>query len=251
MARPSNLLNFINSTVRRYQQATPFYGDYFREVRSKKLLIWSCIGVNTVVWLWWQAATAPRSATSSRQKAMKAAIELKQNFLLSVENLREGRWWTLVTSAFSHISLGHLFVNMLAFHQLGQVLVYTPGLKAGRHFGILILGSILAGSAAFLSHESTIHPGAQRVGLGFSSAVAGVVTAAACLMPYQQVLLFGVIPLPLWALGLGYIAYDTYSMDGDTTVAHDAHIGGAVFGGAYYLLVLRRFGGILGRRGWR
>jgi membrane associated rhomboid family serine protease len=179
---------------------------------------------------------------------MEASKILQQNFLLSVQNLKEGRFWTLVTSAFSHISPGHLFFNMLAFHQLGQVLVYTTGLKAVRHFGILILGSALAGSTAFLSHEGAMGPHVQRVGLGFSAVVSGVVTAAACLMPHQRVLMFGVIPLPLWALGIGYVVYDTYSMEGDSTVAHDAHIGGAIFGGIWYMLVLRRFGGILGPR---
>jgi len=87
------------------------------------------------------------------------------------------------------------------------------------------------------------------MGLGFSGAVSGVVTAAALLFPTRKMLLMGIIPMPLWVLGLGYIAYDTYSMDAvDSTVGHDAHIGGAVFGAAFYMVFLRRFGGLLGAR---
>jgi membrane associated rhomboid family serine protease len=252
MSSPSSLVNFINTTIRSYQGTpNPNYASYIRESRSKNLLIWTCIGANTIVWLYWTAATTLRSNSSSTavRNAREAAEFLRQNFTLSVRNVREGRWWTTFTSAFSHVGFGHLVFNMIAFQQLGQILVYTPGFKAVRHFGALILGSALAGSAAFLSHEKTMRLGVVREGLGFSGVVSGVVTAAACMAPHQKMLLMGILPVPLWALGMGYIAYDTYMMEGDTSVGHDTHIGGAIFGGVFYMLTLRRFGGILGRRG--
>jgi len=160
----------------------------------------------------------------------------------------------MLTSAFSHIGLGHFLFNMIAFHQFSQLLVVTPGLKAIRHFGTLIVGSALAGSAAFLSHDKTaVSVGGRQVersGLGFSGVVSGVATALALLHPYQRMLLMGVVPVPLWLLGIGYVAYDSYAMENpDSTVAHDAHLGGAIFGAAYYMIALRRFGGLFGKAG--
>ncbi|KIV99858.1 uncharacterized protein PV09_08526 [Verruconis gallopava] len=239
--------NFWTRHVRRVQSSSAAQGAYLRSVRSKKALVWLCIGTNCIVWLSWQASRREGGTSKQAAKIRKLGLDLQKNFLLATRNVREGRWWVLITSAFSHISFWHLFVNMFTFQQLSQVLVYTPGLTASRHLAPLIFGSALAGSAAFLSHESASSR-SQRVGLGFSGVVSGVVTSAACLMPHQQMLLFGVVPLPLWALAIGYIAYDTYAMDGDTSVAHDAHVGGAIFGGAFYMLALKRFGGILGPR---
>lgn len=221
-----------------------------RQMRSKKALIWTCIGINSAVFIFWQAARSQASSQERRQKVAKLGYDMQRNFILSAQNIKEGRWWTTVTSAFSHMSLGHIAMNMFTFHQVSQILVHIPGLKAFAHFTPLILGSAFAGSLAFLSHTASKDTATQRrYGLGFSGAVSGVITAAAMLSPQTKMLFFGVIPVPLWAIGVGYVLYDTYAMEGkDTTVAHDAHVGGAVFGASYYILALRKFGGILGRR---
>jgi len=79
--------------------------------------------------------------------------------------------------------------------------------------------------------------------------VMGLGSAAACLMPQARVLLFAVVPVPLWILVPAYFVYDAYYLNAvDSRVAHAGHIGGSIFGVVYYALVLRRFGGILGPR---
>jgi membrane associated rhomboid family serine protease len=241
-----SLLDNLSNTIRTFTTSSSAAKTILRESRAKSALIWTCIGLNSLVFLSWQAATSPASTQERRSKFQRVRKDLEENFLLSTRNLREGRWWTLVTSAFSHVGFGHFLFNMIAFHQLSQILKWVPGLKAGRHLGVLILGSAVSASTAFFIHGSTLPNGDRRHGLGFSGVVSGVVTTAACVAPYQRMLFFGVVPVPLWLLGLGYAAYDTYAMDsGNSTVAHDAHVGGAVFGGLFYMVALRRFGGIL------
>ncbi|EPY53811.1 rhomboid family protease [Schizosaccharomyces cryophilus OY26] len=46
----------------------------------------------------------------------------------SLQNLYEGRWWTLVTSLFSHQDLTHLLVNCIAIYSFMTVIVYRFGI---------------------------------------------------------------------------------------------------------------------------
>ena len=68
-------------------------------------------------------------------------------------------------------------------------------------------------------------------GLGFSGAVMGVGSLAACLFPHQKLLLYGVVPVPFWLLIGGYFVYDGYFLGSQNTgVAHGGHLGGLVTG---------------------
>lgn len=68
--------------------------------------------------------------------------------------------------------------------------------------------------------------------LGASGAVSAVIFAAILWNPTMKLhLLFIPIGIPAYIFGPLYIAYEIY-MDkrGNTGIAHDAHIGGAIFG---------------------
>ena len=52
--------------------------------------------------------------------------------------------------------------------------------------------------------------------------------------PHQELLLWGILPIPAWALGLLYFFSDVNgAYHGSGNIAHFAHIGGALFGLAY------------------
>lgn len=70
--------------------------------------------------------------------------------------------------------------------------------------------------------------------------------AATLLFPFGTIGIFPLpFPIPLVVVTMGYVAYDTYSLDSKTsTTGHAAHLGGFAFGVVYYLLSLRRFGGV-------
>jgi membrane associated rhomboid family serine protease len=77
-------------------------------------------------------------------------------------------------------------------------------------------------------------------GLGFSGALMGITSVAACLAPRAQVQLYGIIPMPLWGIVLGYAAYDGYYLNNaNSRIGHAGHLGGLAFGIGYYLLRLR------------
>jgi len=215
-------------------------------LNARKGVIWTIIGCNAAVFAAWQYGTSPSIPIKDRVPVINF---LTQNFMMSSDHIRAGRWWTTLTAAFSQKDTGHFIFNMIALHQLGQVLVYTPGLSPVA-LTTLCIGSALAGSAAYVLHQQA-EPGRRGYGLGASGMVMGVTAAAVCLTPFAKVAIWGIIPMPLWGFGVFNAVYDAYFVGQSTGVAHDAHLGGLVFGLAFYMLRLRRFGGIMGTGSYR
>jgi len=232
-----------------------------RNYRVGKAVLWTTIGINVGVFAYWRYAYT--QSRGSMADILSGSLKpnssrlwpinfLNSNFLLNVDDVAQ-RPWTVLTSAFSHQDVGHLAGNMFSLYAFGTVLL-SAGVTPIT-FSSILLGSAVAGSIGFLYHSSTkkrIVDGFHRKsvnGLGASGAVMGIGTAAALLQPRASMLVLGVIPVPLFILVGGYVYYDSYYMDDPTSmVGHAAHLGGAAFGTAAYLLLLRRYGGIFGRR---
>lgn len=165
----------------------------------------------------------------------------------------------MITSSFAHERTEHFVFNMFAMQAFAGSLMMAGGIGIGAaHYLALTLGSGIAGSFAFLYQqkqksaqgERKWGPFGQRgityiaTGLGASGTVMGMSLAAACLTPFKRIMLF-VFPMPMWAAAAIYVAADLYFLDTpESRVGHSAHLGGAAFGAAYYLVFLRRFGGI-------
>lgn len=136
--------------------------------------------------------------------------------------------WTLVTSVFAHGGLYHLLVNGIILFFFGPVLERRIGSR--RFLYLVAAGGILAGLtqvtvySVFLGDESGV--------LGFSGALMAILGALTVLGPRLSVLLFFIIPMPLWALTIGYAALDIYLgvFGGETNVAHLAHLTGLTVG---------------------
>ncbi|KAK3068120.1 hypothetical protein LTR53_014554 [Teratosphaeriaceae sp. CCFEE 6253] len=200
--------------------------------------MWLIIGLNTAVFAGWQYA--------KETKDQRLTQRMYANFTLSWANVRDGRLWTVITSAFSHTALWHFGFNMLAFRSFASGLSWFPGIGAF-HLLALSLGSGLAGSAAWLATKDRQgRQGAREAALGASGIVMGVGSAVSCLMPTAAVnFMFIPVPVPLWAVTAGYLAFDSYFLHSETSrIGHAAHLGGAVWGLAYYVAFLRGYGGV-------
>jgi membrane associated rhomboid family serine protease len=75
--------------------------------------------------------------------------------------------------------------------------------------------------------------------LGASGAVSAVIFAAILWDPSMSLgILFIPFPIPAYIFGPIYLAVEYFSMNrGGTGIAHDAHLGGAVFGILFVLLL--------------
>jgi membrane associated rhomboid family serine protease len=156
-----------------------------------------------------------------------------------VKNSKES--YRIISHIFIHGDMGHLLFNMMSLYFLGQVLEYeliaTYGLIKGEvHFvSLYFIGALFATIIPYLRNQD--NPSYRS--LGASGAVSAVIFAAILWRPDMD-LQFIFIPVPFKAywFGLFYLGYEIY-MDkrGNTGIAHDAHLGGAILGIIYILVI--------------
>ncbi|GAB7364701.1 hypothetical protein MBLNU230_g5501t1 [Neophaeotheca triangularis] len=233
--RPSTAKGSIPSratSIFRRRYGSSGYSDQGVSIMS---IAWGIIGVNTAIFGGWQYA----KSTSERNLAEK----LFRNTFTSTEHVASGLWHTLLTCAFTHVAPQHFLFNMVSFHAFASILSRVPGVRAG-HFVAVVLGSAVTASASWLYHSSRQRSGRQSyrrdVSCGASGIVMGLAATATCLVPMSPMLLF-VIPMPLWVMTGLYFAADTFFLNSEgSRVGHAAHLGGAAFGGLFYLAMLRR-----------
>lgn len=145
--------------------------------------------------------------------------------------------WELVTYGFVHAPVDpwHLIGNMLMLWFFGREVEEIMG--RGEFFRFYFTAIVLAGLAWLASVQLFPgHPGAAagyRL-MGASGAIMAVFAVFVWYFPRQTVLLWFVLPVPVWALGLLYLVMDVQgAANGGGHVAHVAHIAGAIFGLCY------------------
>ena len=175
---------------------------------------------------------------------------MTENFLLSWDHIKAKKYWTILTSAFSQIDMMHALFNLANIYYIGRFLAAIPSLRLA-DLAVLSFGAAIAGSLGWLASNRARRPGQKTYALGSSGMVMGLLTATACLAPSIIVSLFGILPMPIGLLTVGYLFYDGYYLDSPTsTVAHGGHLGGMAFGLAFYVLRLRRLGSVVSRNRW-
>lgn len=201
---------------------------------------------------------------------------IRRNFIGSAENLREGRWWVLITSSFAHVNLLHLALNMLALWGAGRSVVgvlgvpYFAGLwvvsavssswaqikwqgtqerlrreSEGRRWGRAENSTIL-GRPISRDRALAISGGNGALGLhygggaGASGVISGLMGTLTCLVPRAPTL-FLVFPMPLWLASLIFCEGSAFCMfTGDLPmIGHAAHLGGFAAGLAGYYGAVR------------
>jgi membrane associated rhomboid family serine protease len=143
--------------------------------------------------------------------------------------------WQLVTYGFVHDSTNpwHLVFNMVALWFFGRPVEDIMG--RAEFFRFYVTAIVLAGIAWLVSVQLGQAAFAPRMFLvGASGAVMAVFAVFIWYYPHQTVLLWGVLPVPAWALGILYFVSDVQgAAAGGGNVANVAHLAGAIFGLAY------------------
>ncbi len=153
--------------------------------------------------------------------------------------------WQLVTYAFLHDGILHIFFNMFALYMFGPTLEEYWG--APRFLGYYFVCVIAAG-ATQLAVEYAARTGEPTIGA--SGGIFGILLAFAVLFPRARLLLLlPPIPMPAWLFVTLYGVLELFlGVTGkEASVAHFAHLGG-MLGGALMLLYWRLRPG---RGGWR
>ena len=168
--------------------------------------------------------------------------EQKEKMLFIPNRIKHsGEYHRLISSIFIHADLNHLAFNMLSLYFLGtlfeQQMISVYGVQLGSVNFILLylLGGIASEIYPFIRHQDDPY----YRSLGASGAVSGVIFAAILWNPTMNLYLFFIpVPIPAYIFGPIYLVFEYFAMKrGTTNIAHDAHIGGALFGIFFVLLL--------------
>jgi membrane associated rhomboid family serine protease len=133
----------------------------------------------------------------------------------------------------------HLLGNMLMLFFFGREVEATMGRAEFLRF---YCTAIIMAGLFWVVGEQFQEPGINVRLVGASGGVMAVLAVFIWYFPQQTVYFWGVLPVPVWALGVLYIAIDFGGAlsgarggaeDAKLVVAHVAHLAGAVFGLLY------------------
>jgi membrane associated rhomboid family serine protease len=162
-------------------------------------------------------------------------------FGLSLEGIRHGFVWQLLTYQFLHANWLHLALNSWCIFIFGQAVEQTTGRR--RFFQLYLVSGMVGGLAhILLSFVLPAHFGGVVVGA--SAGLYGLIAAFATLFPRQELRLL-LPPVTVTARVLAGVSAGVAVVGmvwgivrpGDR-VAHDAHLGGMLAGVVYMRFVL-------------
>ena len=152
---------------------------------------------------------------------------------------REFAFWQLVTYAFLHGSLAHLFFNMLGLYMFGPEIERLFG---SRFFLFYYLAAVLAAALTHLAMTGVMG-GPAVPAVGASGGLYGVLLAFGWYFPHRRVMLL-IPPIPMSARTLVIVFAVVELFFGVTQtnagVAHFAHLGGML--GGWGMIEARRRG---------
>ena len=167
---------------------------------------------------------------------------------LSPDLFVQGFIWTLLTSMFIHGGFAHLFVNMISMFFIGGLVEKLIGRKRFLWFYLgsgLIAGLFFVGFAflgVFVPGGETIFGGVDAFAVGASGALFGLGGLLAVLIPRLKVLVFFIIPMPMW-LAMAALMFGLWaiSIGAGLPVGNTAHLGGLVVGVVYGFYLRKRY----------
>jgi membrane associated rhomboid family serine protease len=168
--------------------------------------------------------------------------QLQERLLFIPYNVKHNKeYYRLISHVFIHADIAHLAFNMLSLYSLGTMFEHQLNLNYGStigmtHFFILyFLGGLAASFVIYMRNQD--NPSYRS--LGASGAVSAVIFASILWNPNMSLMfMFIPVPIPAYLFGPIYLLIEFFALRrGGTGIAHDAHIGGALFGIIYVLIL--------------
>ena len=152
----------------------------------------------------------------------------------------KGEAFRFISHAFIHADFVHLLFNMLVLYMFGELLERyffdMYGQKGLYYYVLLYFGGALFGTLpAMAKHKDNI----MYTSVGASGATTALVFSYIAFFPTHRLgLMFIPIQLPAIIFGVLILIAEYYlGKRGNTNIAHDAHIYGALYGFAFTLLL--------------
>jgi membrane associated rhomboid family serine protease len=147
--------------------------------------------------------------------------------------------WSIVTYAVFHSGIFHLLFNMVVLHFSTRL--FTTYFNQKQLLGLYILGGIFAGIIYLISY--LVFPGLENSSatlVGASGSIMAILFATVSYNPYMEIRLMFLGIIKLWHIAAVFIVLDLIQLPTSNTGGHLAHLGGALFG--YLFIVLLKKG---------
>lgn len=180
-----------------------------------------------------------QTQTGDELVATYALWPLGRYFAPEVHRAVGFHWWQLVTSAFLHGSIMHLFLNMFALRMFGRSVERTLG---SWRYLLLYVAAVVTAAVVQLVVVSSAG-GEPYPTIGASGGVFGILLAVGVLFPRERVmLLIPPIPMPAWLFVTlyGLIELASGVIGTQPGIAHFAHLGGMLGAGLVLAFARRR-----------
>lgn len=190
------------------------------------------IAINVVLWLADGLLTPLKTTLSAN--TLTSILSLQVSAVL-----KPWLWWKFLTCGFAHAAYPdymHLAGNMIGLFFFGRIIEQRYGAREFLSFYLVtvVICSVIWGATGVLTGQAASIP--MPMLLGASGAITAVVVLFIFLYPKQTVLLFFVIPMPAWVLGVLLIVFNLTGAAGigKDNIAYTVHLTGAAFGVLYY-----------------
>lgn len=212
---------------RSYYRDDPGFGYVTRFSQARSIVV-TIIFINVAIFL--LDAFTPRLSPSSHWLG---------NFL-ALQSDRIWAVWTWLTYGFTHapiddptVGIWHIAGNMLALFFLGRAVEDRMGSQ--EFLGFYLTSIVVSGLGALLINAIT--GGGPMSLVGASGGVTAVVAVFILWFPKQTLLIWGVLPIPAWLLGVLMILSNlNYAFSPGSSVSWEAHAIGGLFGVLYLQL---------------
>jgi len=147
--------------------------------------------------------------------------------------------WTFLTSMFMHAGFMHLLVNMISLMFIGNFVEKLIGKK--RFLGLYFAGGLFAG-LFFVGIAVLTGTDLNVYAVGASGAIMALGGLLAVLTPKLPVLVFFVIPMPMWA-AMGVLMFGLWalSLSFGLPIGNTAHLGGLLVGLGYGFYLRKKY----------
>ena len=147
--------------------------------------------------------------------------------------------WTFVTSMFMHGNFTHLFVNMISLMFIGNFVEKLIGKK--RFLSLYFVGGLFAGLFFVLIALAT-GTDLNVYAVGASGAIFALGGLLAVLTPRLPVLVFFIIPMPMW-MAMGFLMFGLWALSAGfgLPIGNMAHLGGLIIGLGYGFYLKRKY----------
>jgi membrane associated rhomboid family serine protease len=133
--------------------------------------------------------------------------------------------WTLISYAFFHHGIGHLFFNMMVLHF--SSILFLTFFNSKQYMGLYLLSALISG-VAFVVGYYFLQMNSSMVGA--SGAIMAILVATTTYRPLMTVRLLFFGNVKLWHITAVILVLDFMQFKIENTGGHIAHLAGAFFG---------------------